>query len=353
MTRCCTTGRNVIFLQSTAAAGGGQTPRRHLQHAVLLGATSQGDQVWTYEIAAGHDQRICFSSIQKEKERKKTWIIRCWLLVLSSKSEGVDTQQLGSPYDGVRSQRSDQVISAQEVQHLYFLQQPLLAEILLLRPKPHSSHRGRQGRLPPHLLLIHHSSKCTRAGAILSRTVESAAGTMALPRPSPLQLEAGHCHRLTGTSTSRDTGSGPCKEQEEEKKKKGLFGGDVTTHMPGPWGPGRHSKGWPRPGPGPATLQWCPGRTSWQWQHLPRGVPQVRPATEAEASLREGSATPGLSRGSPRQAGEAGAPAGRRGGGEGSGPDKTHRRGEPDSVGAFYFKSVGCWVVGFSFPLST
>lgn len=33
--------------------------------------------------------------------------------------------------------------------------------------------------------------------------------------------------------------------------------------------------------------------------------------------------------------------------------DKTHRRREPDSVGAFYFKVAGCWVVGFPFPLST
>lgn len=46
-------------------------------------------------------------------------------------------------------------------------------------------------------------------------------------------------------------------------------------------------------------------------------------------------------------------PAGQRGRGEGSDWDKTHRRREPDSVGAFYFKAAGCWVVGFSFPLST
>lgn len=39
--------------------------------------------------------------------------------------------------------------------------------------------------------------------------------------------------------------------------------------------------------------------------------------------------------------------------GRGVRPDTTHRRREPDSVGAFYFKVAGCWVVGFPFPLST
>lgn len=78
--------------------------------------------------------------------------------------------------------------------------------------------------------------------AILSHTVASAAA-----RSSFLQLEAGHCHRLTGTSTSSETGLGPCKEEEEEEKKKGLFGGDGATCMPEPWGPSRHSKAWPGP----------------------------------------------------------------------------------------------------------
>lgn len=104
----------------------------------------------------------------------------------------------------------------------------------------------------------------------------------------------------------------------------------MAPHALGPWPPQQ----------GPATLQRCPGHMSWQ-QHLPGCVSQVRPATEAAVIPGEGTATPGLGRGSPHQAGEASAPAGRRDGGEGSSPNKTHRRREPDSVGAFYFKAAG------------
>lgn len=38
---------------------------------MLLEEISQGDQVQTRELMAGHDQEICFSSRQKEKKGKK------------------------------------------------------------------------------------------------------------------------------------------------------------------------------------------------------------------------------------------------------------------------------------------
>jgi len=69
-------------------------------------------------------------------------------LVFSRKSGGVHTQQFSPPCDGVRCRRSDQVISAQDFQRRYFPWQPLLVTMSLLRPKPHSSHRRRQGRFP-------------------------------------------------------------------------------------------------------------------------------------------------------------------------------------------------------------
>jgi len=50
---------------------------------------------------------------------------------------------------------------------------------------------------------------------------------------------------------------------------------------------------------------------------------------------------------------EQGRPVCQQGEGEGSSRDRTRRRREPDSVGAFYFRAAGCWVVGFSFPLPT
>lgn len=98
-----------------------------------------------------------------------------------------------------------------------------------------------------------------------------------------------------------------------------------------------------RPSPGPATLRWCRGHMSWQQQqqHLPGHVSQFSPTMDAAVSPREGTATPGLGRGSPHQAGEASVPAGRWDRGEGSSLNKTHRRKETDSVGAFYFKAVG------------
>lgn len=66
-----------------------------------------------------------------------------------------------------------------------------------------------------------------------------------------------------------------------------------------------------------------------------RGCPRVRPTMEAEASLREGPANPGLSRGSPRRAGEAIAPAG-------------HRRGVRLEQNTQAQRARLCWSILFS-----
>lgn len=155
VTRCCTTGRNVIFFQkasvlhicmpkaSTAAReqGGANAPEASLIHRVF--SSHQPRWPGPSTGACGRPRSENWCQFNREREGKeKTWIIRCWLLVLSSKSGGVHTQGFGSAYDGVRSQRSDQVISAQDVQHLCFPWQLLLAEIPSLRAKPCSSRRG-------------------------------------------------------------------------------------------------------------------------------------------------------------------------------------------------------------------
>lgn len=79
-------------------------------------------------------------------------------------------------------------------------------------------------------------------------------------------------------------------------------------------------------------------------------VPLIK--TNMEAKLPQGRVQPpqGSVGGRPAKLGRLVSQQGR---GRGSIQDKTHRRREPDSVGVFYFKAVGCWVVGFPFPLST
>lgn len=137
------------------------------------------------------------------------------------------------------------------------------------------------GEVAPTLAVNLPGRQMYQAQAILSHAAASVVAMMGLPRSSSLQLEAGHCHGLTGTSTSRETGSGPCKEEEEEKK--GLFGGDGATCIPEPWGPGRHSKAWPRPShpsvvprmyvmAAAASPQGCPPRqTHHGGQSIPEG----------------------------------------------------------------------------------
>lgn len=90
---------------------------------MLLEEISQGGQVQTRELLAGRDQEIGFSSRQKETEGQKNELSVTGFCFFSSKSTGVHT------YNGVRSQRSDQVISVQDIQPFYFPGQPLLPEM--------------------------------------------------------------------------------------------------------------------------------------------------------------------------------------------------------------------------------
>ena len=141
------------------------------------------------------------------------------------------------------------------------------------------------------MLAVNRSGRQTRQRqAILSHAVMSVEATMGFPRSSSLQLEAGHCQGLAGTSTSSKTGPGPCKEKEE--KKKSLFGADGAICMAETWGPSHHSQAWPRPSHPSAvprtsvmavaaSPQGCPpGQAHHGGRSVPEGVsghPRARP----------------------------------------------------------------------------